>query len=106
MIETDSSASILHLQAKNKKDNQSKQKIEDFFRNGQPASTGKKQEKATTFNRLQPFFMIRFANNYLANLLSEPNTLIILCLYSFSILSRAGPRYLRGSNSAGFSANV
>ena len=36
MIETDSSASILHLQAKNKKDNQSKQKIEDFFRNGQP----------------------------------------------------------------------
>ena len=31
---------------------------------------------------------------------------MILCLYSFSILSRAGPRYLRGSNSAGFSAKV
>ncbi|WP_455963135.1 tetratricopeptide repeat protein [Bacteroides bouchesdurhonensis] len=30
MIETDSSANILHLQAKNEKDNQSKQKIEDF----------------------------------------------------------------------------
>ena len=28
---------------------------------------------------------------------------MILCLYNFSMLSRAGPKYLRGSNSAGFS---
>ena len=40
------------------------------------------------------------------NLPALPNTFSILCLYNFSILSRAGPKYLRGSNSAGFSAKV
>ena len=40
------------------------------------------------------------------NLPALPNTFSILCLYNFSMLSRAGPKYLRGSNSAGFVANT
>lgn len=36
----------------------------------------------------------------------EPSTFTILCMYSFFMFSRAGPRYFRGSNSAGFSANT
>ena len=35
-----------------------------------------------------------------------PKTLIVLCLYNSFNASRAGPKYLRGSNSAGLDANT
>ena len=51
-------------------------------------------------------YLLVITLDYSASLLSEPSTSVILCLYIFSISSRAGPQYLRGSNSPGFSARV